>query len=482
MNSFYHGINSGFINIFKVRHPSCAHCVARSRWQSPFHSAMLRIGFASMRSAMVAPSLLLFWSICLVYVHFAKFYLQSDLLAPAALVVFLSAGGFGFVRWFWRDPRRNTKLDFVFDMGDQQTSWSHPLLHYMFAYRNSLLSLAAMLSVLFLLTLKIKRKQRIWMLIGGLVGSLLSAQYQVFLGGAVFVILHILINARFEGAKGFLIALAIVAAPQIQHFVPRETAAPLVKRIRLWDHLIAKGIFFAPIYVWVTSLGAFAVVSLVVCWFFVGRQLLKTYLPAIWVFVIANVVAFEPDPKHAIHLLYPCWMSVASVVFIAAIAGIAGAPTGEEGKGIATAWATVLFGVSIAAALLGFVRLRGQVIEAWDPDAEAAGKWIAENTPIKAVFFGPDEDYNPVSAVAGRRTIFHNDRVHSMLGLRPLPAEKGELLKLTTNLDDNTLLPKVRYYVFNDRAQNLIAMRNTSRNWSKVCQYGRYAVYQRPST
>jgi hypothetical protein len=317
---------------------------------------------------------------------------------------------------------------------------------------------------------------------GGLVGSLLSAQYQVFFGGAVFVVLHILINTRLKGVMGFLIALAIVAAPQVQHFVPRKTNRPLVTRVSLWDHLIPNGIFFAPIYLWVTSLGAFAVVSLVLCWFFVGKRLLKMYLSAMAVFVIANLIAFEPHPRQAIHLLYPCWMSVASVVFIAAIAGIAAAPEGEEGKGIATAWATILFGVSIAAALLGFVRLKGQVVEAWDRDADAVGKWIAENTPIKAVFLGTGEDYNPVAAVAGRRTLFHNDRVHSMLGLRPLPEEKDELLRLARNLGDKELLPKVRYYVFNDRAQNLIEKWNISMSWRMACRYGKYTVYERPGT
>jgi hypothetical protein len=69
-----------------------------------------------------------------------------------------------------------------------------------------------------------------------------------------------------------------------------------------------------------------------------------------------------------------------------------------------------------------------------------------------------------------------------MLGLRPLSEEKDELLGLARNMEYKELLPKVRYYVFNDRAQNLIELRNISRNWTRVYRSGHYAVYERPGT
>jgi hypothetical protein len=94
MNSFYWGRNSGFAHPFRIRHPFCYHCVARTRWQTAFHSAMLRIGFASVRVCFTAPSFLLFFSICFSFCHFAKLFLSNTFLSLSSLFVFIFACGF----------------------------------------------------------------------------------------------------------------------------------------------------------------------------------------------------------------------------------------------------------------------------------------------------------------------------------------------------------------------------------------------------
>jgi hypothetical protein len=63
ISSFSYGVNGGLGNIFKIRHPACDKCVCRTRWQSAYHSSMMRVSLASLRLSLTVPSFLLFLSI-----------------------------------------------------------------------------------------------------------------------------------------------------------------------------------------------------------------------------------------------------------------------------------------------------------------------------------------------------------------------------------------------------------------------------------
>jgi hypothetical protein len=435
---------------------------------------MLRIGFASLRICFTAPSFLLFFSLCFSFCHFAKLFLSGIFLTVASLFAFLFAGGFGFVRWFWRQPRLNPFLDFVRDLGGTQTEWYHPILHYMFAHRVSLMSLAVMSAVLDLLSAPVKphRVKTLNFVIGGLLGLLLSAQHQAFLGGLVLVVVNRCLNYETLGPRevaAFGLPFFATVALQAVHFLPGKTHMPLWKAANVWDDLPGRGIFFAPLYFWASALGVFAAVSLVGVWFFPDRRLLRVYVPAVAVFAIGNTAEMQGMP---LFLLYPGWMIVAAVVFIATLVRFTQVPQTEQGKGAATAWATVAFACAVASAMIGFARLRGQTRELWHYDFERIGNWIAGNVPIKAVFIGVDREFNPVSTIAGRRAVALSEMVLSGASLRPVPDEKKAALGLLAD-PDPAVLPKVRYYLTDAGRQAL------PRNWTLLHQEGRYRIFER---
>jgi hypothetical protein len=474
MKSFYWGVTSGFVHAFKIRHPFCQHCTARSRWQTAFHSAMLRVGFASLGVSFGAPSALLFFSLCFTFCHFAKIFLGRVWLAVASLLAFLFAGGFGFVRWFWRGPRLDKTIDFVRDLGGAQTEWSHPILHYMFAYRPSLMSLAVMAGVVFCVSVPVKRSRTkaVNCVVGALLGLLPSVQYQAFIGGVIFVVVNGCLNYDVLGREEiwrFGAPFLVTVALQAVHFFPTKTSFGLASLAKTWDDLSGRGVFFAPLMFWASALGIFAVVSLVGAWFFIDRRLLKVYLPAIVVFIVGNCVKFQ---GLSLFVFYPGWMIVGAVVFVATLVRFAQFPSTEQGKGVAAAWATVAFVCAVASAMIGFVRLRGRTAELWSDDFERIGAWIAQNLPIKSIFIGVDREFNPVSTIAGRRAAALPDMILTEVGMHSLANEKKDAYRLLTKTNPD-ILPKVRYLLLDGTKQM------HGKNWTLRHQEGSYRVFER---
>jgi hypothetical protein len=349
----------------------------------------------------------------------------------------------------------------------------------MFASRASLMSLATVAALLFLLSVPMKRARakKLNFLLGLLIGLLPTVQHQAFIAGLILVVGNRCLNWEQLGKHeilGFAIPFGVLLATQIIHFWPSETNLPLCQRSNLWDDLTERGIFFAPICLWWGALGIFGVVTLCVCWFFVDKHILKIYLPAMVVFLLGNFFNFQCMPRDNILLFYPGWMLAASVVFIATLVRFAQWPETEQGKGIATAWATVFFVCAVVSALIGLSRLRGERLEIWGTEFEKIGNWIQDNLPIKAIVVIPtDGELSPVSTIAGRRVISLSDIHLIAVGLTPEEGEKTDTHTLLER-EHPYLLPNVRYVLI-DSTRYVLA-----RSWTELYRTGPYRLLTRP--
>lgn len=127
------------------------------------------VGGASLRTAILVPSLLAFSAFAFLFVTTAFDFTNSRALG------FLSL--FLFVKRFWSQARRDRDCDYVHNLGQGQTVfWEHPLLNYILANRVVTFVLAVSLSILDVLLHKPDRYE--FMGLGLLLALLIPLEHQ----------------------------------------------------------------------------------------------------------------------------------------------------------------------------------------------------------------------------------------------------------------------------------------------------------------
>ena len=484
INSFRWGANGGFVNLFKIRHPACYKCVARSRWMTAVNSAMMMVGGAGLRVAMMVPSLLLVVSMCFLLQKLAAKFVK---MSAVCLLLFLFCGGLGFFEFFEDGVRMKRDLDFVFDLGTRHTEWSHPLFHYMFPYRPSQLALCLVIGMMIVVSGGLGKRE--FAFVGMVLGLLPAVQHQVFIGAVIYVSLYVgfvLLMKQVkwrEMASEFITFAVFFSIPgffTLVHYLPRATNASLVTKNTFWEPLTKRGAFFAPLAVWWQALGPFVVVVLVVSWFVIQRDLVMLFAPACVVFVIGNLYQFQEYNRHSIILFYPLWMTPAVIVFVATFEQLVAMIRSEQGKGVITGMGIVLVVCSTASGMLGFVRLRKRHSKAITSDMETAAAWIAGNTPRKAVFISSAADYDIVVQLAGKVSYLHHPWFATRYGFQFGGVDRNKEIESFINESDSNILPKVKYVVNTAGQSPERHLVHWGRgNWSKVYASPTVTIFQR---
>ncbi|OHT03293.1 hypothetical protein TRFO_29328 [Tritrichomonas foetus] len=533
ITSFVNGINSGFSNPFKVRHPFCYKCSCRSHWGTALHSSMFIKAFSSLRVSLFVPSFLLLFHFSFIFLIAMKRngILKNDIYLISALVLFYFAGGFGFVRWFWRDHRRDMRLDFVYNLRDFRTHWYHPLLNYLLAIRPSLMSISLIIDLTFFLheifssspssvssnssssshllngsASNFKKGSFLFVAAGMLYGFTIPYQIEVTFSFSVFLILYIFINFFLEiignirdvihGIKEYhkikyLISFAIFAGIGfalvfIPHFfisLPKATSASFIQLKKYWYELTEKGTFYGNIVIWYENLGIFAFVSIILCWFEVfsvkDLKLLKFYIPSFSVFILANRIIFNDDSEQNIFAFYPCWMIFAVCVFVRTFVKFTKSIRNDETKGIIIAWGTFLFALSVVSAMIGYKRLRNTYTPALPLNSQEIHEFFLSNTPKNSITIcSSDEECIPV-LLAGRRVLKSPDFYMKKAGFVTHPNANEAFSELKLNPDNKTVIPKLKYYIHYHSLPFSVNVQQNSENWRKVVENGPYQVYER---
>lgn len=500
MNSFYHGCNSGFMNLFKIRHPVCYKCHARSKWLTALHSAMLLVGYSSYRQALVAPSIFMFQSICYLMLHLSSFYLRKNIfLSVSSLFLFLFLGGLGFTYWLKSSSRRNPEVDFVFQLGSKQTEWSHPLFHYIFALRPSQLSLSLILSMLVILTEINPLGPFEMAALGIIIGVLPAIQHQVFICSVIFLAVHWVITLPFLQSKRqirqtrqnlgayilkyygtFLISFGIFSFFPLIHYLPRANRYGMVFRDDFWDGLTQEGKFFAPFQVWFDALGFFPLITLFLCWFVIynNKKILHIYIPSLFIFILANYYRFQPYIRQNIIVFYPFWAISSCIVFMYTVSKLSKMPKSEEVQGVLIGLFGFLYLCCIWSAALGYYRLRNRKTQAWDDEMMKVANWISQNTPTKAAFISSLTDFDIVAVLAGKVSCIHNPKVAWIDGFQPVQKEEDISLILEGSTSPK-LLPKVKYVLSYKNERRRHFEQSKTGNWTKIYSTDNYILYQR---
>lgn len=493
MNSFYHGVNSGLLNIFKIRHPSCYQCTCRSRWITALNSAMLQIGYSSIHQSLAIPSIIITTSFIFIYLNFADLFLNSVFCSLISLLIFFFAGGLGFKNLLYKEVRKKQKLDFIQDTGFFQTHWCHPLLQYILPSRPSQFSLGIVISILYLLTICLKQvmKRREMAMIGILFGLLPGTQFQVFQTISIYLIICFILHFDFHfdqkkrskeqmfGLAIFFIAFLCTSLLQfLQFIVPRNTNANILIKQPIYLHLIQKGFFFPTVKFWFDALGIFPVFSLFLSWFVIDAQLMKLYIPSVIVFIWANNTLFQQIDYMNITVFYPCWMILASVVYIETLKRLIFLPKSEELQGFLFGISIFLVFMNVASGIYGYSSLKNNFDKKWSLFEEEAAKWIAKNTPKKAVFISSSDRYDVVSTLAGKVQFLHSRSLCHLYGFNDLNRTL-EIQKLLNESDSKIFALKVEYIVNTDKGIDRQISHWGKGNWTKEFANREVTIFKR---
>ena len=484
MNSFYQGANSGIVNIFKIRHPYCYKCVARTNWLTALHSAMMKVCGLSTNKALSYPSFLFIFAFSYIIQQLTYEIVRNTMFSVLSIYLVYFLGGPGFIHYADKDIRQYGPLDFVFSWGSITTQWSHPIYHYMFAFRPSQYALCLAASIIYIMRLSIKRGEMF--LVGCFLGLLLPTQFPAFIAGCLYCFSYFALNSTLNNKTeknllipmiAFAISFGCIIAIPLFHFIPRESNDYLIRNAQFFDDEINAGASFPFLKTWFKCIG----ISLIIApigFFIMKKENRNMLISSLIVFIIGNYVSFSHYNRMNIHYFYPFLIPNMCISMVFVFNYFYKKVKEEETQGIILGLSFVFSILMSISALYGFIKLYKNTDAYWSKEDEEVAEWIANNTPKKAVFIAAFNEMSVVSLLAGKVLYYHMPRLVWLNNFQ-LGNKQQEMEALLNNPASNDLIPKVEYCVHSEKNNDHFIIPEGAGKWSIVYHNNSYVIYKR---
>ena len=302
----------------------------------------------------------------------------------------------------------------------------------------------------------------------------------------IFFIIHIDFHFNEKKRKEkdyglFLLIIPFISVSSLQFLqfiIPRNNNANILVKQPISLHLIKKGVFFPTIKFWFEALGFFPIFSMLLSWFVIDIQLIKFYIPSVFIFIWANNTLFQQVDYMNITVLYPCWMVLASIVYIETLKKIISLPKSEELQGFIFGISIFLVLMNVASGIYGFSQIRNNIVKKWSPLEEEAARWIATNTPKKSVFISSSDTFDVVSTLAGKVQYFHSPLLCQLYGYNELE-RTVEIQNLINESDSTSIAFKVEYIVNTDKGIDRRLIHWGKGNWTKEFVNREVTIFKR---
>lgn len=404
ISSFATGCNYNRSSIFDIKTSFYAkEPLAYPVMTNYLSSVLISSGKATLRISLLIPSLSVMISLVLGISSLVYEFTRRPATVPMAFCLFLFLGGHGWTRLLSSSIfSQNGRPDFVSEWpGHQQEYWFHCIYHVLVPQRASLFSMPLCYWTLLLLIRGIREESKGAMFIAGiLTGFMPQVQVHSYVAMAQWAIVFCVITFPWRRPKdwpkyiglwcAFAITANVMALPQLAPFRKRLGNHEFLKFGRLWKHM-------SPARMWWYGLGVFGAVALVFGWIELDRSQIELYIPSVVVFLIANVVKYQPWEMDNLKVFYAGWIPLALGVVSQYMCRL-----------FDTSWGGVL-GMS----LIGLSCLSGFLCTVIFTVSPAAifrdkndwelGKWVAENTKVDGIFLVNPIHSHPAAAIAGRQ-------------------------------------------------------------------------------
>lgn len=485
ISSFHHGcnkINGFFIHpTLFIRHPNFSGHFSASNWLTAFHSSMLQIGFAGLRSSLVFPTFFLLLSYFNSLYYLSKQFNIPSILSFFAPIISLTLSGFGFLRFLYNDKRTSRTNDYISQSGYGKCPRFHPLFHLFFGFRHNSLSLPLITGLIYILFFSVKYKisqPKNFKYAGFIFGFVMpSVQYQSFVAFIVFFLIFYIIQisrpdnfAKLQNFVVFTLIGFLLHIPRYIQFISSHNDFPFFSYEVQWKLLVHHE-FIPPLSLWWNNCGVFIIVFLFLSLFQLESNEYYIFLPSSFCFFFFNFFKLQNYVQYNIFAFLSINYTIGTCIMLATLYRFSKAPKDPESRGVITALSLLVIISCTVSGVMGIKRQLGNDRNAWTQNDEIIVKWIMDNTPKNAVFLSPVISFNIVSGLAGRMVYFENNDVLTHTGFN-FTHRENVFRKFSKNMDVNyqnadddvkEIFEKVDYILIPDNENNL-----NSDEWKEI--------------
>ena len=407
ISSFTHGVNNKRKSMYDIKSLFYENTTLAYPFITNFHTAsLMATGRATLRIAMFLSTAFISLSLITGMYTLSLIFSKDHTASALSLLLFFNLGGLCWVNLF--DKNRG-HMDFVHQWGKNQFEyWFHPLFHVIVPQRASLWSMPLCYWTISILILAIKSLDwKLFLLAGIFVGFTPLVQIHSYVALAQWSIAFAILTFPWSDMKKwtkyiglwavFGISANIMALPQIPPYLGRleSNTKEFLKINPIWANKISDYGFASPIICWWRGLGIFAAISLLFGFVNLTEEQIIIYMPSIVVFLIANIVRYQPWEMDNTKVFYAGWIPLALPVV-----GIFFSKIFK--KKILVPIGCILLLSSCLSAFLHTLDCLSSHVEVYSDDEISFGMWMAENIPVNALTVSADHHNHPVSNFGGR--------------------------------------------------------------------------------
>ena len=480
ISSFHHGVNSGFVNPFYIRHPNLYGHSAITRWLTAFHSSMLQYGFASLKMSLFIPSFLLISSYLIIMFYFALQFNIPYYIAFFVPFISILLSGFGFLRFLHHEKRTIRTNDYVSQSGYGKYPRFHPVFHLLYGFRHTTLTLPLVNGIIYIYLWMIKYKKANTSLmipfVGFMFGLIMPAtQFQTFIGFIVFLLLYTAMQKKSKNYSSLKKIFIYIFIGFLIHF-PRYLNIEFLKNsfsLQVqWKQLVQHELI-PPFSLWWNNCGVFIIIFLFLSWFQLKSVEYYIFIPSVACFIIFNFWKVQSQAQFNIFIFLSLNYSIGSCIVVATLYRFIKSSNEPEYQGIFTALSILAIISCTLSSILGIHRQINNHKPQWSIGDENLVKWVLEHTSKKDVFIAPIISLNPISALAGRWVYIDNYNLLDYCGFN-YSRQQSEYQKLLKNQDSQDISKNVFYIISYNDEQNSIS----STSWKEVYKTRDYTIYK----
>lgn len=378
-------------------------------------AALITTGDASLQQSLFIPSTMMIFSVMMSVWAIAKYYTNNSTIGCICILLFSCLGGLAFIMLFDPSTKFNEDDDF-FDFIHHwpmniDEYWFQTVMHMLVPQRSSLFGIPLCFwSILLLIIGQKKNDPKLFFVAAILTGFTPQVQAHAYMSMAQWAVAFCLITFPYKGKwtsaiKNWCIygILAnVMAFPQLPPFFKRMKDAPseFIEWSPVWRE---RGVgFTVPLVMWWRGLGVFGFCALIGGWATASKEQILLYIPSLVVFVISNVIKYQNWEYDNIKVFVDGWIPIALPFAAQFMFWFYDRAQKRIHKAFSSIVFILLIVGSIASGCLSILLYLGSPTDIYTHEQVDFGNWVAENTPISAVFIGDKSTEQPVASIGGR--------------------------------------------------------------------------------
>lgn len=374
-----------------------------------YSSVLMACGGASLRVSITVPTMILLAGLLFAIRRLAMQFSRDNYIVELSVVFFIFASGTGWRYYFYEDARRNPNVNLVHCFfHDTFTFWIHSLIHFLLPQRSALFSMIPAIlciSIFNCIAKNPSKEIKSALLAGIFMGALpmISAHSYIGIGEyALFICALTFPYFDFKKWKETIIAWCCFGIPAILLSLPQIIYLNPKNRKNFFSieaiHKETDNSIFGFFTVWWGSLGAFVLIAIVFVYLTNTPQQNQMYLPSIGVWIVSNLIRYQPGAMDNTKVFYAGWYTLACCTVAQFFISVW---TKSRNVIIKVFLVLIFIGFSFSSFICIYKSI-AYPFTMFGHDDMNFGKWVIRYTDPNSVFLSSAFHSNPAMSYGGR--------------------------------------------------------------------------------